>query len=108
MKDTCKVFYDGLENIRLTDGVIHLAFYNVVENGNEEKKETAGEIVLSQQAFLRAFSAMENMVSQLEKAGLVKRKGAEGVKAPAPAAGESKPVPGGSGAAPAAGSPNFQ
>ena len=106
MKDTCKVFYDGLENIRLTDGVIHMAFYHFAGNGNEEKREPAGEIVLSQQAFLRAFGAMESMVAQLEKAGLVKRKGPEDVKPAVP--GETKPVPGGSGPAPAAGSPNFQ
>ena len=92
-----KVFYDGMENIRLVDGVIHLSFYNLIGNG--EKKEPAGEIVLSQQAFLRGYSAMENLVSQLEKAGLVKRKGAENSE-PAPAGGENR--------GPAAGSPNFQ
>ena len=97
MKDTGKVFYDGMENIRLVDGVIHMTFYNLTGSGNEEKKESAGEIVLSQQAFLRAFGAMGNLVSQLEKAGLVKRKNLE----------DPKPVPGEGGAA-AAGSPNFQ
>jgi len=97
MSNIGKVFYDGLENIRLTDGVIHLAFYNVDGTGNSEKKEPAGEVVLSQQAFLRAYGAMTNMVNQLEKAGLVKRKDAEETK---PTAGED----GGS----AAGSPNFQ
>lgn len=94
-----KVFFDGMENIRLTDGVIHLSFYNNPGNGNEDKKEPAGEIVLSQQAFLRAYGAMTNLVEQLEKAGLVKRKGAE---APNP-----KPAPAEGGTS-AAGSPNFQ
>ena len=94
-----KVFYDGMENIRLTDGVIHMSFYNNPGNGNEDKKEPAGEIVLSQQAFLRAYGAMTSLVEQLEKAGLVKRKGAEAPN-PKPAGGENK----GS----AAGSPNFQ
>ena len=97
MGNTGKVFYDGMENIRLVDGVIHLSFYDLTGSGNEEKKEPAGEIVLSQQAFLRAFSAMENLVSQLEKAGLVKRKEPA---SPAPNPGE--------GGLPAAGSPNFQ
>ena len=99
MKDTGKVFYDGMENIRLVDGVIHMTFYNLTGSGNEEKKEAAGEIVLSQQAFLRAFSAMENMVSQLEKAGLVKRRNPDAPN-PAPVRGEGGPATGGS--------PNFQ
>jgi hypothetical protein len=98
MKDTGKVFYDGMENIRLTDGVIHLEFYNLTRSGNEEKKEPAGEIVLSQQAFLRAFSAMENLVAQLEKAGMVKRRSPE----------NTKPAPGDGGGAAVGGSPNFQ
>ena len=103
MGNTGKVFFDGMENIRLVDGVIHLSFYNLTASGNGEKKEPAGEIVLSQQAFLRAFSAMENLVSQLEKAGLVKRKAPEGAPNPAPA-----PVRGESGGPAAGGSPNFQ
>ena len=102
MGDTGKVFFDGMENIRLVDGVIHLSFYNLTAGGNGEKKEPAGEIVLSQQAFLRAFSAMENLVSQLEKAGLVKRKAPEA----SPAA--PSPARGGSGGPAAGGSPNFQ
>ena len=92
-----KVFFDGMENIRLTDGVIHMSFYNNPGNGNEDKKEPAGEIVLSQPAFLRAYGAMTNLVEQLEKAGLVKRKSPEETKE-TPAAGGSSP----------AGSPNFQ
>ena len=102
-----KVFYDGMENIRLGDGVIHLTFYNLKGSGNDEKREPAGEIVLSQQAFLRAFGAMENLVSQMEKAGIVKRRGPEA--AAAAAAPGSSPAPNqGEGGPAAGGSPNFQ
>ena len=73
MADTVKVFYDGLENVRLADGVIHLDFFNEVNTGTETKKVPAGEVVLSQTAFLRAYGAMTNLIGQLEAAGLIKR-----------------------------------
>lgn len=97
MKEMNKIFYDGMESVKLVDGVIHMEFFNMVGKGNAEEKVTAAELVLSQQAFLRAYSAMENLVGQLEKAGLIKRKAPEttGTASPAPVT-----------AAPA--SPNFQ
>ncbi len=97
MGNTAKMFYDGVENIRLVDGVIHIEFYNIIRTGQTEKREPAYEIVLSQPAFLKAYGAMANMVDQLEKAGLVKRKSPEEAKE-TPAAGGNSP----------AGSPNFQ
>ena len=94
MPDTVKVFYDGLETVRLTDGVIHLEFYNEVTSGTETKKVPAGEAVLSQPAFLRAYGAMTDLIGKLEAAGLIKRKTAEPGSKPA--------------AETSSGSPNFE
>ena len=73
MSNIEKVFYDGLETVRLTEGVIHLEFFNLVKNGKEAKRIPAGEVIMSQSSFLRAYGAMTDLVDQLEKAGLVKR-----------------------------------
>ena len=92
MGNTSKVFYDGLENIRMVEGVIHLDFYDI----NGKTKVPAGEVVLSQTAFLRMYGAMTNLIGQLEAAGLVKRTTGENGK------------PTGPDAADAPASPNFQ
>ena len=89
MSVTTKVFYDGMESVKLSDGVVHMEFFNLIAGENGGRKTLAGEIVLSQQAFLRAYAVMEDLVRQLEKAGLIKRKSQEAGKT-------------------AAGSPNFQ
>ena len=94
MSDTVKVFYDGMETVRLTDGVIHLEFYNLTGSGDGEKRVPAGEVILSQTAFLRAYGAMTNLVEQLEAAGVIKR------TAPAES---GKPA-----GEPGSGSPNFE
>ena len=65
MSDMKKVFYDGMGTVRMADGVVHMEFFNLTA---DEKKEPAGELVLSQRAFLRAFAAMENLIGQLEAA----------------------------------------
>ena len=97
MKNTTKVFYDGLENVRLTDGVVHLEFFNLAESGDTPKREPAGEVVLSQPAFLRMYGAMTSLIGQLEAAGLIKRTAPAAEKAPDAAAGNDAPA-----------SPNFQ
>ena len=93
MSDIEKVFYDGLESVRLVDGVVHLKFYNEVNPGPDAKNVPAGEVVLSQTAFLRMYGAMNQLIGQLEKAGLIQRKTA------------AEP---GKAAEPGSGSPNFQ
>jgi len=85
MNNTEKMFCDGVENVRLTDGVFHMGFYNIVRLGAEDKKVPAGEVVLSQPQFLRLYGAMTNLMEQLEKAGVIKRKAAEPGKASADA-----------------------
>ena len=64
-----RIFVDGMATVKMVDGVIHISFFNNVNN----QRENCGEICMSQQAFLNAFGAMENLIDQLVNAGIVQR-----------------------------------
>ena len=65
-----RIFVDGLATVKMTNGVVLLEFYNNNSNGS---KDSCGEIVMSQQAFLHAYSAMDDLVKKMIDAGLVRR-----------------------------------
>ena len=93
-----RVFVDGMTSVKLMDGVVRMEFFNNLGTSRNPEPESCGEIVMSQQAFLRAFNAMEDLVRQLVQAGVVKRR----------AAGENAPAEGSGTVPPAEASPNFQ
>lgn len=68
-------FIDGVDEITLNGGMVRmdLAVYSrdVDENG-KHKLESAGQIVMPPDGFLRSFTAMEDLVKQLIEAGLIK------------------------------------
>ena len=64
-----RIFVDGMATVKMVDGVIHMSFFNNINN----QRENCGEICMSQQAFLNAFGAMENLIDQLVNAGIVQR-----------------------------------
>lgn len=64
-----RIFVDGMATVKMVEGVIQMSFFNNINN----QREKCGEICMSQQAFLNAFGAMENLVDQLVKAGIVQR-----------------------------------
>ena len=71
-------FIDGIESISLMDGMVHLELYNYISGSQKEKgqrpeMEVVEELILNTQGFLRAFSAMQNLVGQLEQAGIIKK-----------------------------------
>ena len=64
-----RIFVDGMATVKMVEGVIQMAFFNNINN----QREKCGEICMSQQAFLNAFGAMENLINQLVEAGIVQR-----------------------------------
>lgn len=64
-----RIFVDGMATVKMVEGVIQMSFFNNINN----QRENCGEICMSQQAFLNAFGAMENLIDQLVKAGIVQR-----------------------------------
>lgn len=75
-----RIFVDGLATVKMSNGVVLMEFYNARPNG---AKDSCGEIVMSQQAFLQAYSAMDDLVKKMIDAGLVKRNDAAGSASPA-------------------------
>ena len=69
MNKNDRIFVDGMATVKMVEGVIQMSFFNNINN----QREKCGEICMSQQAFLNAFGAMENLVDQLVKAGIVQR-----------------------------------
>jgi ribosomal protein S19E (S16A) len=71
-------FVDGIESIGFMEGMVHLELFNYIagsqkQKGQRPEMEVAEELIFTPQGFLRAFSTMQNLVSQLEKAGVVKK-----------------------------------
>lgn len=71
-------FVDGIESISFMEGMVHIELFNYIAGSQKEKgqrpdMEVAEELILNPQGFLQAFSAMQNLVGQLEQAGVIKK-----------------------------------
>ena len=69
-------YIDGIESISFMENMVHMQLFNFISDKQKDKKqrpemEITGELIMTPQGFLRAFSAMQNLVNQLEKAGVV-------------------------------------
>lgn len=80
MRKGDRIFVDGLATVKMSGGVILMDFFN---NNANEVQESCGEIIMSQQAFLRAYNAMDDLLKQMIAAGIVRRN--DNAAAPAPA-----------------------
>ena len=88
MRKGDRIFVDGLSTVKMTDGVIVMEFFNNRKSAGADIEEPAGEIVMGQRGFLRAYQAMEDLINKMEQAGIVQRKNS--AKAPgAPVAQDS-------------------
>ena len=74
MQKKDRIFVDGLQTVKVSDGVVFLGFYNNIGTSKEPVADPCGEIVMTRQAFLSAFSTMEEIVGQMVKAGIAKRR----------------------------------
>ncbi len=71
-------FVDGVETISFMEGMVHMELFNYIagsqkQKGQRPKMDVTEELIFTPQGFLRAFSAMQNLVNQLEQAGVVKK-----------------------------------
>ena len=88
MEDSREMFADGVGEITLSGGMVRmdlvaLAGSQVGENVNP-KLEVRQRVVMPPEGFLRSFSAMEDLVKQLVKAGLVTPRNQEQEETPSP------------------------
>ena len=71
-------FVDGVESISFMEGMVHLELFNYIagsqkQKGQRPEMDVTEELIFTPQGFLRTFSAMQNLVNQLEQAGVVKK-----------------------------------
>jgi len=73
-----RIFADGMESVSLTEGMIRMELFCFTpKRSNDDKTpaehEVTGELLMTPQGFLRAYGAMENLIKQLQGAGIIKR-----------------------------------
>lgn len=68
-----RIFVDGMANVKMTSGVVLMEFFNNRHQNGGVVPESCGEIAMSQQAFLQAYSAMDDLLKKMIDAGLVRR-----------------------------------
>jgi ribosomal protein S19E (S16A) len=71
-------FVDGIETISFIEGMVHLEWFNYIagsqkQNDQRPDLEITEELIMTPRGFLRAFSAMQKLVKQLEQAGVVRK-----------------------------------
>jgi ribosomal protein S19E (S16A) len=71
-------YVDGIETISFMEGMVHIELFNYIPGSQKQKGqrpdlEITEELIMTPQGFLRAFSAMQNLVTQLEQAGVVRK-----------------------------------
>ena len=83
-----QIYSDGVEEVSITSGVVRIDMYQFVLGARDKDgrppREVSHRILLSPEAFVQTYSALERVVNQLEEKGLVQRRG-NGRAAPAPA-----------------------
>ena len=93
-----ELFADGVGEIVLSGGMVRMDFVAMTgsqrDDENQPRLEFRQRVVMPPDGFLRSFSAMEDLVKQLIKAGLVKpRDGENPPTTEAPAAGDTPNSP---------------
>jgi hypothetical protein len=91
-------YCDGVEEVSITSGIVRVDFFHYAagERAKDGRppRELSHRVLLSPEAFVQAFTALEQVVKQLQEKGLLQRKGAAaggGGKAAAPAKGSKSP-----------------
>ncbi len=82
-----RIFADGMETISLSEGMIRMELYSIIPTppGQDDPPEHDAdtELIMSPAGFLRAFSAMEQLLQQLADAGVIKKNTQTESEAPA-------------------------
>lgn len=71
-------FVDGVESISFMEGMVRLELFNYIagsqkQKGQHPEMDVVEELIFTPQGFLRTFAAMQNLVTQLEQAGVIKK-----------------------------------
>jgi hypothetical protein len=85
-------FCDGVEEVSITSGIVRIDFFHYApgERAKDGRppRNASHRVLLSPEAFVQTFTALEQVVKQLQDKGLLQRKSgavAAGGKAPAKA-----------------------
>ena len=82
-------YCDGVEEVSITSGIVRVDFFHYAAGARGKDgrppRELSHRVLLSPEAFVQAYTALEQVVKQLQEKGLLQRKngGAAGGKAPA-------------------------
>ena len=71
-----EIFTDGVGRCRFSGGVVRIDLVSAIEAANSEKEaqtNVTNRLILSPEGFLRTVSAMNTLLNQLVKAGVVKQ-----------------------------------
>lgn len=95
MDRTQEVFADGIGEIVLSGGMVRMDLVAMTgsqrDDENQPKLEFRQRVVMPPDGFLRSFSAMEDLVKQLIKAGLVKPRDGENAQPAEPSPASEPP-----------------
>jgi hypothetical protein len=86
-------FCDGVEEVSITSGIVRIDFFHYT--AGERAKDgrpprlPSHRVLLSPEAFVQTYTALEQVVKQLQDKGLLQRKGAAGSGKGTPAKGKS-------------------
>lgn len=68
-------FCDGVKNIGIDGGVVRIDFYHNGEvTEGERDKELSHQVILTPEAFLQTYTALDQVVNELVDKGLLTRK----------------------------------
>ena len=85
MEPKPEVFADGMGEITLTGGMVRIDLVSLSANNKDSEGrpelELRQRIVMPPDGFLRSFSAMEDLMQKLIKAGVVKQRNQEDIVA---------------------------
>ncbi len=68
-----RIFADGMETVSFAEGMIRIELYNVQNDSGTLRHDVTTELVMTPQGFVKAFPAMENLMNNFVKAGMIKR-----------------------------------
>lgn len=78
MADQNQVFIDGVFNVGIQDGAVRVDFFQHSPTQKDAEgrpaRQFAQRMIMSPSGFLQVYSAMDQLVKQLEERGLVQRK----------------------------------
>jgi hypothetical protein len=74
-----QLYTDGVEEVSITSGIVRVDLFQYVAGAKGKDgrppREIAQRLLLSPEAFIQTYTALEQVVKQLQEKGLVQRRG---------------------------------